>query len=334
MKLPKGIRPNPIIVGSVSEKDREEVGNTVQKHFNKDTKPSKGLRSKINFLAFIFFDLIKKPYERLAIFHANQITNSILKRLELPTFDIPSKNIVILPNLLYKKTGPPADSDGSASCVYQQVIINRTATKNPIYKIHVIFHEIIHLKSLYSIEVKRDFYRRRQFGFSLYPSDKKVGWFGNFFMFRGLNEAIVEEIERTFSPIIINKNKYIKKWVVWNGSKKTQAIKQELREKNGIEPGEIIWVTKRKKIITFGYRRARKVLNFIVDCIYEDNPDRFTSRQEVMELFFSAIFTGHLLPTARLIEKSFGKGSFRTIGMMDRDDYSANRTLAELSKKR
>jgi len=52
-----------------------------------------------------------------------------------------------------------------------------------------------------------------------------------------------------------------------------------------------------------------------------------------MKLFFKSHFDGKLLPIARLIEKSFDKGAFRIIGMMD-DENSASLLMDYLIKHR
>lgn len=53
--------------------------------------------------------------------------------------------------------------------------------------------------------------------------------------------------------------------------------------------------------------------------LYERNRERFVSPQEVFRVFAEAYFSGKLLPLARLIEKTYGKGAFRFIA-----DYENN----------
>jgi len=102
---------------------------------------------------------------------------------------------------------------------------------------------------------------------------------------------------------------------------------------------EIIWVSKNlekrklergKTFQIFPYTEQRKVLNYIVDCLYEDNRERFYSREQVMELFIRSHFDGNLVKIGKLIDKSFGEGVFRTIGMMESSPNSANLMMHNL----
>lgn len=62
------------------------------------------------------------------------------------------------------------------------------------------------------------------------------------------------------------------------------------------------------------YKQEREKLNKLIDELYEGNRDRFNNREEVFDVFARAVMTGRLSPVARLIEKTFGKGSFRELG--------------------
>lgn len=64
----------------------------------------------------------------------------------------------------------------------------------------------------------------------------------------------------------------------------------------------------------YSWKKERDELYKLVDDLFEKNKSRFSSREEVFDVFARAVMTGRLLPVARLIEKTFGKGSFREIG--------------------
>lgn len=48
--------------------------------------------------------------------------------------------------------------------------------------------------------------------------------------------------------------------------------------------------------------------------IFEQNKDDFKDKNAILTLFYNAQVNGRLLPLARLIEKTFGKGAFRKMG--------------------
>lgn len=55
-------------------------------------------------------------------------------------------------------------------------------------------------------------------------------------------------------------------------------------------------------------------LRELTEDIYESNRERFGSAQEVLDLFIRSSLSGNLLPIARLVEKTYGKESFRELG--------------------
>ena len=62
------------------------------------------------------------------------------------------------------------------------------------------------------------------------------------------------------------------------------------------------------------YARVPDLARFALFHLSEHNRDQFSNRDEVFERFASAVITGSVLPIGRLIEKTFGKGSYRRLG--------------------
>ena len=62
--------------------------------------------------------------------------------------------------------------------------------------------------------------------------------------------------------------------------------------------------------------------------------DQYADADEVYKVFLKAHFTGQLLPIARLVEKTFGEGSFRLLGNMDTENKSGVLHLESLKKAR
>ena len=71
--------------------------------------------------------------------------------------------------------------------------------------------------------------------------------------------------------------------------------------------------------VSYPYHDERQQFNALVDELFERNKEDFESREQVFNLFAEATMTGKLLPIARLIEKTFGKGSFKMIGEKSAD---------------
>ncbi len=61
------------------------------------------------------------------------------------------------------------------------------------------------------------------------------------------------------------------------------------------------------------------MLHILVGKLFERNLEQFTNQDEVFEEFAKGMMTGNILPVGRLIERTFGKGTFRKIGELDED---------------
>ena len=66
-------------------------------------------------------------------------------------------------------------------------------------------------------------------------------------------------------------------------------------------------------VASYGYYKERVKLNKLIDDIYENNKEKFASREDIFIIFAKAALTGRLLEVAHLIDSTFGKGSFSTI---------------------
>ncbi|MBI2674296.1 MAG: hypothetical protein HYX22_00960 [Candidatus Yanofskybacteria bacterium] len=64
----------------------------------------------------------------------------------------------------------------------------------------------------------------------------------------------------------------------------------------------------------FAYGSQRILLERLINKIFEKNKEKFNNPSEIAQLFIRAAFEGRLLPLARLIDETFGKGSFRKLG--------------------
>jgi hypothetical protein len=66
------------------------------------------------------------------------------------------------------------------------------------------------------------------------------------------------------------------------------------------------------------YTSARNKIDGFIDALYEKNKDNLPSKEAVFNLFVGGYFTGNILPLARLVEKTYGKGSFRRAGELSK----------------
>lgn len=276
----------------------------------------------------------KKPYEKLAIEKANEITNAMLDEFGLTPFDVPERNIHIMPKKLYKEIESDDDVPAVTFQEQQLIALNAERTVHPIYRVSIILHEITHLKNFLAIEAHEDLYKSWRRGLKIGTSRRKAERIGYFEAFSGLDEAVVSEIQKKYLPGLLQQNKFLADEYNWEISKEAHDLKEKAAREEEIDTDEIIWITKDGKDYgSLPYYEERKVLSYIVDRLYKDNADKFDSRDEVMKLFFKSHFDGRLLLIARLIEESFGKGSFRMVGMMDDENTNSARLVMDYLTK-
>ena len=152
--------------------------------------------------------------------------------------------------------------------------------------------------------------------------------------FRGLDEAIVASEERKYVKEMLNLPMFEKERE-WLGSEEARKIREKIAVARNIPPDEIYWLGENKKShIEVGYYRQRKVLDYALAEIQKEFPEKYGSAEEVSGEFLRAFFAGSLSATANLVEKTFGKGSFRVLGMMSDDKNSAINTLETLESMR
>lgn len=172
----------------------------------------------------------------------------------------------------------------------------------------------------------------RRMGFKIMKSglddnqeDKEIVYF------HFLDEAIIAELTMRFDwqyfskiPLIAESEEYKtreKYYEVFNNqeakdeARKKYAFARDLK-KYQIDGEDVISA----QVKPHEYEQEREKLNKLIDELYGQNMEKFNSREEVFDVFARTVMTGRLLPVARLIEKTFGKGSFRELG----EDFGIN----------
>ncbi|HXF44049.1 MAG TPA: hypothetical protein VNK70_01110 [Candidatus Paceibacterota bacterium] len=331
-KMPQFERPEPVIVGPATSEKKEEYKQLIRSRFG-ECHYEQIPEDKRKILESLEYE--KKPYEKLAIEQANEITNSIIDEFGLATFDVPERNIHIVPEKLYKQVEEDGDRVATTFQDRQLIVLNAERLIHPIDRASTILHEIIHLKNYLAIEAHEDLHKPYRSGLKISASRKKEERIGFFTAFSGLNEAVVSEIEKRYLQQLIHDNQFLADEYQWEISKEAQEFKEKIAKEKGMEADEIMWISKDGKDFNrLPYYEQRKVLNYIVDNLYKDNADKFNSRYEIMKLFFKSHFDGKLLSIARLIKKSFGNEAFRMVGMMNDEKNSARLVMDYLTKHR
>lgn len=176
--------------------------------------------------------------------------------------------------------------------------------RNDLENAHNLVHELIHFNSFQSIEGKnigdKKVYNSRRVGLEVFNKVKDVTFFSD------MNEAITEELHKRFD------REYFES---------THGISDEVRERNSIkkyagEKGEDISMVSLSdggsgettfRVKYYDYQKERERWNALIDNLFDENKDQFSSREEVFEVFARAAMSGNLLPLARLLKKTYPK---------------------------
>jgi hypothetical protein len=181
-------------------------------------------------------------------------------------------------------------------------------------------HEFMHFNSFQSVQYKPespDKTRYRRCGIEMLGSDNNIH-------FRNLNEAITEELAIRFGRKYFNQIPSIQKNLDIIKKEELDLKKDfdEAQKKSASYSAfpDVGSISEDGKIYKHSYPIERRNLGEFIRIIFQRNPGKFQSEEEVFEVFARAYFTGKTLELARLIEKSYPvKGTFRRIG--DDEDY-------------
>jgi hypothetical protein len=210
--------------------------------------------------------------------------------------------------------------NGFFSADKQGIAIMKDYEASKLLFLHTLVHETLHLQGFFSYQKTdpetADFTLKnedeaasmnpRRSGFSIGTTD------GEKLLFNDLNESIITELEIRFE----------KKYMVHYPELETELkareeYTQQIAERRGVpveKMREGVAGMKGDTWVTYAYHDERQQFNELIDELYKRNKADFESREQVFDLFAKATMTGRLLPIARLIEHTFGKGSFRMIG--------------------
>ncbi len=317
------------IVGGASDESVDKVLTDIDDAFSKNEGPIIERLRK-----FVTDNGIEKNTEMLAIIqYANEYTNTLLLQHSIEPYDIPAQNIHALKPVDFAKIENAFSA--FAHPLSHMIVISANNRLSKTQAALTLIHEMLHLKGYKAIQIedteKKDpeltNYRT---GVAMESSQSADSFHEHFI---GLNEAIVSTLETRALASTLHYPGYEKDKASFDDPD-TQKYLSLLKTKgmriddisNAKKDGEK-WIISRT-----GYPRHREVLDFIAEKIFEDNTDIYENTEDVYRLFFDAHFSGKLLTIARLVEHSFGEGSFRILGNMGTDSESA-RTHLDTFKK-
>ena len=317
------------VVGNVSEETKSEAKKELQKMLFEEKHLETIPKEKMVKLESLEY---KKTAEELELIDfANKKVSELMVSVGVVPYDVPARNIHIVPPELYKEIVGKNNALASTAQRWQVIICDAGAVKShPLQLAKISFHELIHLKGHLSLEVEESASKKGKkiVGKTQFRGGLRVGSAQKMNRkdmghehFRGLNEAVTAAVERKFIESALDLPRFSKE-KAWLSSSEALGIKKKLAKEKNIPEGEISWVDRDgKKFGTISYPHQREVLYFVLQEIQKEFPEKYRSADEVMPEFLKGLFGDTLIPVGRLVEGAFGSGSFRVLGMMgpDRD---------------
>lgn len=204
----------------------------------------------------------------------------------------------------------------------QNIYIRNVSDRPLIDFAKSLVHEELHWNSFQSIQFGEKEEKMRRAGFKIVKGQESESAY-----FKSMNEAVIEELTKRFCNEFFKQAPVLKEEV-----EKLEAVKRhraEIASQSNIDPAvmdewlkEAAYVAPASAeenaeeaiIHRYAYVKERRELNQLIAELYENNKNDFQSEEEVFILFAKAVLNGRLLPVARLVEKTFGKGAFRKLG--------------------
>lgn len=160
------------------------------------------------------------------------------------------------------------------------LVDRRSDLQTAITTFHELWHTLGSHKAIQiNIKGKIDWYRS---GFNVKSRDSEQKYFYR------INEALTGFMTKRFVDEVLELDPIFKNEI--------EKIKTDGLEVDTTRQGEV------------------RMLHDLAESIYKKNQDVFKSSKDVINLFLKGEVTGNIMPIARVVEKTFGKGSFRRLG--------------------
>lgn len=271
-------------------------------------------------------DEVAKDPETLRIMDlADAGTNAVLQKYGEQPFNIPEKNI----HLFREGVWFDGYSGGMTLLEHQGVLVKHAKGKLVLYM--RTFHEMLHIKSHYTPQIRRDEEGTRldsyRIGLVVISQDGGKKYFNN------LNEAVTEELNKRYAtrnvndPVFGQEQRYFLQHTSSEWRKAhTDAYtfypdpKKPKEEKEHLIP----W--------GFTYQRERRLLLRLCKKVADADPKSYSHPDEVFDVFAKAAIGGNILPLGRMLERIFGKGTFRRLGEAGNDTNEFEKVIDSLTK--
>ena len=322
--------PNLQIVGQADSADKEQTKDFFNARLfeHNASLPDKDLE------IIKKYELAKTPEALDFISFANSETNRLCQQFGLEGYNVPAENYHFLPREACQRLNMTA-----AAMTYklkQGIIIqNDKFLDSKLSLAAVIFHETMHLKAFTALQSDQGVKDFSLFRSGVSAHSRTGHEMPKHVHFKGLHEAIVSEQEiRTLDKIMLLPNFREEHLFLEIPIVKEQIAK--FKRQNNINSDSFVWFNIQQNCLEVveTYNQHRKLLKYICQEIQQEFSDQYADANTIFTEFLRAHFTGSLLTIGKLVEKTFGPGSFRSLGNVSEDENSVNLCFEDLSRRR
>ncbi len=296
------------VVGSVSDDEKDQMSAIIEDRF-RDHSSEKFLSSEL-----LKYEVEKTPEQLDMIRSVNELTNNFLESMSYPTMDIPPDNVHIISSEGWSNP----ETDGKFSPLIQGVAIKDNEIKTIIFD--KLIHEFLHMKSYGAIQADQEgFMAEYRMGLAAFDRNGEKLYLNN--LSEGFIETLAKQLLSNCNDVALSEER-----------DQFVAVKQKFSyatDENGkpaLDDDDIMYASAYRhpdgsfdlSIIEYPYQAERYAFQILTAKIFQVNEGKI-SQEEIFAAFADGVFTGNLLTLGKMIENSFGKGTFRKIAEAGED---------------
>ncbi|MBI2036841.1 MAG: hypothetical protein HYT14_00570 [Candidatus Liptonbacteria bacterium] len=281
----------------------------------------------------------KTEEEEKIVAWVNDETNALLALYGVRPLDIPSRNVHIIPEEQWPKREDFADSAAFYDFGTQSIFYRDNVWRSLFA--YRLFHEQLHIKSHQAVQYVEEGGKKKleayRSGLTL-TSAKREDFAAQF---RRLNEAVIETLAVSFWQERVAPDEKFRGEMEKVG--RLRAVLREegeaLKAANGLSDEELeqtveevcaAFAGKEEKpeLVRFAYSAERAALGALISMLYERNAGAFADAGAVFDLFVKSAMTGHMVELGKLIDRTFGAGTFKRLGAISSEKHTKGELLA------
>lgn len=248
----------------------------------------------------------KSRAEVAIIRRAARIANMIRAQYGVPPLPMQCKHVHVMPTEHW--WGHDTETGGIYRVDLQGAAIQEFDRLAPFA--HKALHELVHMASYQAVRIDGDRFRDYRIGLLAVTSlDGKA-------CFTMLNEAVTEQLVIDHFPMLFSLPCFAEDRRTTEPYRRAMLSQLEEEHIEHLGVREMYSIVERGHEVhmeAFTYKAERAALWDLIRAIRSRSRTPFADDREVFQLFALGLMRGNILPLGRLVDQTFGKGTFRAL---------------------